>query len=162
MRHLIPILFVIILTGCETVQKATDTIPRQTKTRIVFDTTDLLYTGGLGEAGVEGFCKRIQTYLIKDFAELGITATSDSDPSAPGAKITVTLSAIETTGGAGVDLFLGNFSTQKTRAKYSATLQSPSGTIVATWRHEVDDAGVDRLTSHIAADITKYLKKGFK
>ena len=152
MRRPVLLLFLLIAPGCETTKNggsvtATPTantrptansIPKQTPTRIVFNTSDLIYTGGLG--GV----------------------TSNLDPSTAAAKITVTLSTIETKSGGGLNFLTGvGYTVQKLRAKYSATLESPSGATLATWNHEVDEEGVDKLTEHMAADIVKYLKKGF-
>jgi hypothetical protein len=48
------------------------------------------------------------------------------------------------------------------RVRYSAQLDSPEGATLATWKHEVEEESVDKLTAHMASDIVKYLKKGFK
>lgn len=48
------------------------------------------------------------------------------------------------------------------RVRYSAPLESPEGATLATWKHEVEEESVDKLTAHIASDIVKYLKKGFE
>jgi hypothetical protein len=159
----IPVLLLALLVGCETAQQSAARLPKGTPARIAFNTNDTLYTGGLGKAGVEGFCKRIQNYLIKDLADRGITAAPNSDGSQADAQITVTFSSIEAKGGGGVGIG-GVFSSfpGHTQAKYSAALQSPSGATVATWRHEVEEETVDKLSEHIAADIAKYLSRGFR
>jgi len=161
MRRPILLLLLMVMAGCETTKNPTEAIPKQNKTRIVFNTSDILYAGGLGDAGVDGFCKRIQTYLTQDLAEHGITAVTSSDASASETTITVTIATIEPTSGAGFN-GLVFFNSQKIRAKYSAVLASPAGATLATWKHEVDEDSPDKLSSHMAADITKYLKKGFK
>jgi hypothetical protein len=158
----IPALLLALLAGCETAQQSAARLPKGTPTRIAFNTNDTLYTGGLGKAGVEGFCKRIQNYLVKDLADRGITAAPNSAGDRAYAQITVTLSSIEAKGGGGVGLG-GVFSSfpGHTHVKYSAALQSPSGATVATWRHELEEETVDKLSEHIAADIAKYLSRGF-
>ncbi|MGH7866438.1 MAG: hypothetical protein ACREP9_02135 [Candidatus Dormibacteraceae bacterium] len=160
------ILPLFLSAGCDTTNTTTTdhgrATPRLTQARIVFNTTDLLYTGGLGEAGVEGFCRRLQSNVAQGFAKHGITVSSNLDPSTPAAKLIVTLSTIETKSGGGLNLLTGvGFNVQKLRAKYSATLESPDGAFLASWQHEVDEEGVDKLTEHMAADIVKYLKSGF-
>jgi hypothetical protein len=162
MRNVPLVLLLALLSGCETTQQSKDTIPKQTPTGIAFNTSDLLYTGGLGEAGVDGFCRRMGSQVAEQFAQIGINAVTNAPPTMSQAKITVVLSTIETKGGAGLDIFLGTFGTQKIRVRYSAQLDSPSGTTLATWKHEDEDESIDRLASHIASDIVKYLKKGFR
>jgi hypothetical protein len=170
------LLLLALLTGCDTTQQSTTTtanptptpkqpansIPKQTPTGIVFNTSDLLYTGGLGEAGVQGFCKRIGTQVTQKFGELGINAVSNEPPTPDQAKITVTLSTLESKTGVGYEFFGGFHGAQKMRARYSAQLDSPTGVTLATWKHEVEEESVDKLTDHMASDIVKYLKKGFK
>ena len=73
------VLFLALLAGCETVQQSGPPLAKTTPARIAFNTKDTLYTGALGEAGIEGFCKRIKNYLVKDLADRGITVASDSD-----------------------------------------------------------------------------------
>jgi len=155
------VLSLALLAGCETAQQYGAPLPKGTQTRIAFNTSDTLYTGGLGEAGVEGFCRRIRNYLVKNLADRGITAASDSDGSGAYAQITITLSSIESKVGENVGFFV-SFASYKPHVKYSATLESPSGTTVATWRHEVDEDTVDKLSEHMAADIAKYLSRGFR
>jgi len=155
------ILSLAVLAGCETTQQSGAALPKSTPTRIVFNTSDTLYTGGLGEAGVDGFCRRVRSYLTKDLADQGITVASESESGGACAQITVTLSSIESKAGENLGFFL-NYASNKPHAKYSATLQSPTSTTVATWRHEVSDDTVDRLSEHIAADIAKYLGAGFR
>ena len=165
-----------LLTGCETTQQPTNatttqtttpkqptnSIPKQTPTGIVFNTSDLLYTGGLGEAGVEGFCRRIGAQVAEKFAEIGIKGVSNTLPQPDQAKITVTLSTIEAKSGVGLDILFGSYGAQKIGVRYSAQLDSPTGTTLATWKYELDDGSIDKLTDHIASDIVKYLKHGFK
>jgi hypothetical protein len=160
MRAAIAILLVTLFTGCETVQTAHDRIPKQTPTQIVFNTTDLLYTEGLGEAGVDGFCKRIETYVARDLKNIGIDAIPQ--PQAGAATIRVTLSTIESKGGIAFNPLFGAYGTPKVRAIYSATLESPDGKILAAWKHDVDEDSPDKLASHMASDIVKYLKVGFQ
>ena len=173
MRTLSLLLLFAVITGCETTQQPTtptpaqttaraNSIPKQTPTGIAFNTSDLLYTGGLGEAGVEGFCRRIGTQVSQKFRELGINAVSNTPPTPDQAKITVTLSTLEAKTGVGFDFVFGAHGAQKLRARYSAQLDSPAGATLATWHHEVEEESVDRLTDHMASDIVKYLKKGFK
>jgi hypothetical protein len=159
----IPLLLLGLLVGCETAQHSAARLPKATPTRITFNTNDTLYTGGLGRAGVEGFCKRIQSYLVKDLADRGITVAANSDPGRACAQITVTLSSIETKEGVEVGFvgFLAPYASSKPHVKYSAALQSPSGVTVTTWEHEQDEQTVDRLSEHIAGDIAKYLSRGF-
>ncbi len=160
----LPVLLLALFAGCESAQHSGAPLPKSSPTRIAFNTNDTLYTGGLGEAGVKGFCKRIQSYLIKDLADRGITAAPNSNEGGAHAQITVTLSSIETR--AGVDVgFVGAlvpFASRKPHVKYSATLQSPGGATVATWHHELDEETVDKMGEHIASDIAKYLSRGFR
>jgi hypothetical protein len=176
MRNSSLLLLLALLTACETAQQPaistanqaatpkqpTNSIPKQTPTGIVFNTSDVLYTGGLGEAGVDGFCKRIGTQVVQKFGELGINAVSNAAPNPEQAKITITLSTIESKTGVGFDFMFGARGAQKLRARYAAQLDSPGGATLATWKHEVEEESVDKLTDHIASDIVKYLKKGFK
>jgi hypothetical protein len=150
-----------LLTGCETAQQSGARLPKDTRTRIAFNTSDTLYTGGLGEAGVEGFCRRIRNYLVNDLADRGITAASDTDGSGASALITITLSSIESKVSENMGFFL-SYASYKPHANYSATLQSPSGTTVVTWRHDVSEDTVDKLGEHMASDIAKYLSRGFR
>ncbi len=162
MRHLLTTLLLIMVVSASA-NAATEKIPLQTPTQIVCSTNDLLYTGGLGEAGVPGFCKRLQTYVIENFAKRGVTVTAASDSAgAAEAKINVRLLAIEPNTGAKVQPFIGAFAANKLRAKYTANLESPTGQILATWKHQVDEDGADKLAKHMADDILKYLKKGYK
>jgi hypothetical protein len=165
MRKLIPLLLLAVVTGCETTQTSTGnakTIPKQTPTRVVFEKANLLYTAGLGDAGVEGFCKRLETYIARDFGERGVTVVTTPASGAEEAKIVVTLATIETGAGMGYNWFAGPVGTVRLRAKYSARLDSPSGATVATWKHEVDEDSPDKLATHMSSDIVKYLKGGFK
>ena len=146
------------MAGCETTQNIAEKIPKQTKTRILFDTSDLLYSVGIGDAGVQGFCKRIQSYLTNGLADIGVTAVAGPDTGTSEATIKITLSALEQVGA--TDFIF--FGTQRIRVKYSAILSSPAGVTVATWKHEDDEDSLDKLSGHMASDIVKYLKKGFR
>ena len=179
MRNPFLLLFLALLTGCETThqpsspnpnqtptqqaptpKQSANSIPKQTPTGIVFNTSDALYTGGLGEAGVDGFCRRIGAQVVQKFADLGINAVSNTVPNPGQAKITITLSTFESKTGVGFDFMWGARGAQKLRARYSAQLDSPTGATLATWKHEVEEESVDRLTDHIASDIVKYPQEG--
>src|SRR5690242_13558188 len=126
MRNLSLLILLALLTSCETTQQPTNvtgnqtstgtqatnsipkptpqpttSIPKQSPTGIVFDPSDVLYTGGLGEAGVGGFCKRIGNQVVEKFGEIGINAVTNAPPSPDQAKITVTVSTIESKSGLG-------------------------------------------------------------
>ncbi len=162
MRHLFPILLLVVLVSARA-NAATQSIPPQTPTRVVCNTNDLLYPGGLGEAGVSGFCKRLETYVIENFAKRDVTVTAGPETSgAAEAKINIKILAIEPRTGAKIEPFLGAFAASKLRANYTANLESPAGQILATWKHEVDEDSADKLARHMANDIFKYLKKGYK
>ena len=154
-------LCLVFLAGCETAQQSGPPLSKSTQTRIAFNTTDTLYTGGLGEAGLEGFCRRIRSYLVKDLADRGITAAPESDGGAGYAQITIRLSSVESKAGESMGVFM-SFASYKPHVKYSATLESPSGSTVASWNHEVDEDTVDKLSEHVAADVAKYLSRGFR
>jgi hypothetical protein len=154
------VLCLAMLAGCEPAQQSSARLPKSTRTHIVFNTSDTLYTGGLGEAGIGGFCRRIQNYLTKDLADRGITAAPNSDGAGEYARIVITLLSIESKAAENLGLIV-SFGSYKPHVKYSATLESPAGATVATWHHELDDDTVDKLSEHIAADVAKYLSRGF-
>ncbi len=177
MRNLLLLLVVALLAGCETTQQSTNatttkaapagkqspnSISKQAPTGIVFNTSDVLYTGGLGPSGVDGFCKRIGDQVAQKFSAIGITGVTNAPPTADQARLTVQISTIESKSGVGFNPWWGVGQSQKVRVRYSAQLDSPTGGTLATWKHEVEEDSVDRLTDHIASDIVKYLKKGFK
>jgi hypothetical protein len=158
-------LFLAFLVSCETAQQAAARLPKTTPVLIVFDTTDTLYVGGLGEAGLDGFCKRIRSYLVKDLAKRGITAAPSSAESTGDARITISLSTVEIKTGLAVGLTgvgLVPYASGKPHVKYSAMLQSPSGNTVTTWHHELDEHSIDRVCEHIAGDVAGYLSQGFR
>jgi len=141
---------------------ASKTIPPSTKTVMVIKTNDVLYTSGLGEAGIAGFCKRLQNHVAENFQKRGVTVSPNSEPGTSEAKIIVTLSSVEAKSGAGWQPFLGPYTVGKLSARYTAILESPDGRTLAAWKHEDDELTADKLSSHMASDIFKYLKKGFK
>ena len=156
------LVFVVALIGCETggPQHGQRRLSKNVKTYTVFETHDLLYTQGLGEAGIPGFTRRIQYYLAKDLAKRGITCSSEG-AQAGDAKLTVRLDTIESATVTDIG-FWAPIIRQQPKVKYEATLASSDGTTLFTLEDQQDDPSLDTLSKKIAERLGGRVAKWYE
>jgi hypothetical protein len=153
-------ILVSLVAGCVT-EAPTKQASNETRACVFFQTDDVLYTGGLGEAGVQGATKRIEAYLTRRLNERGIQTASSAAFTSSDAKLTVKLDAIETVTSTSPGLWMPKM-TQRPRIKYFVTLLSHDGTLVLTFEDKQDDESVDNLTRKIGEKIADRVARYFR
>ena len=149
MKRILLVIALLALIGCQT----TSRMPKTAKTYIAFESSNLLYTGGLGEAGVPGFTKRITEYLTSNLSRRGIVGSTVAGASEPSAKLTIDLTTIENATVSDIG-FWAPIVRQQPKVKYTATFVSSEGATLFRFDAQQDDQSLDNLSKKIADRIT--------
>ena len=143
-----------VCTGCQTggPTGSSNRLPNTTRTSTFFETGDLLYTQGLGEAGDGGFTKRIQGYLVENLSRQGIMTVGSDSFAAGDAKLIINLTTIEAVTVSDIGFF-SPIVRQQPKVKYSAGLISGEGAWLFKFDDQQDDQSLDNLSKKIAVRI---------
>jgi len=162
MKRTFLIISLAVLAGCQTDAPASSKLmSKQTRACAFFETGNLLYTQGLGEAGVPGLTKRIEGYLAKTLCQRGITIARSGAFNTGDAKLTVNLNTIETFTVSDIGVF-SPVVRQQVRIKYGATLLSSEGTELLNFEDGQDDQSLDNLTKKVAEKIASRVAKCYQ
>ncbi len=159
MKPTLLIISLALLAGCAT-GTAKKQASKETRACIFFQTDDVLYTGGLGEASVESATKRIEAYLTRRLNARGIQTASSAAFASSDAKLTIKLDAIDQVTSTGFGWFMPTMR-QQPRIKYVTTLLAHDGASLLTFDDREDDESLDNLAKTIGERIADRVTRFF-